>query len=98
MNLLWCFYPQTLLCFKESFGQTKFLACNKSDEREYRLLNFQSSPCHEIMHEAQKLFQNQTLSLCVIDAKPEPFGIFSTHQHCGRRLQILPQNSDKPDY
>lgn len=50
------------------------------------------------MHKAQKIFQNQTLSLCVMDAKPEPFGIYGTHQHHGQSLQILPQNCDKPDY
>jgi len=50
------------------------------------------------MRKAQKLFQNQTLPVCVMDAKPEPFGIYSTHQHRGQSLQILPQNYNKPDY
>lgn len=38
------------------------------------------------MHKAQKIFQNQTLSLCVMDAKPKPFGIYGTHQHHGQSL------------
>lgn len=58
-------------------------------------LELQSSPCQEIMHEAQKLFGAQTLSLSVINAKPEPFGISGTP---GLEIADPPHGSDKPDY
>lgn len=72
MDLSRCFYPLAPLCFKESFGWTM--------QENGGFWNFQSSPCQEIIHKAQKLFWTQILSLSVMDVKPEPFGISGSHQ------------------